>query len=360
MSTTSETTGSTTPDDTTGTAAGGAPGTAAGSTLEDRIYGCLAGGLIGDAMGAPGEGKTYTQIREQFGPDGIVDFEGTGTDDTAIREQLIDAILKADGDVTCDHFAQSFLDHRDKNYRLWYIPVKSAFHKFEAGLRLPAYAGWDNMQSSSTAMSIAPMGIVNACDPRRAALETLDVASAIHHGSSGFCRDAACAMAAAVAAAFDPDATVALIVDAATAHLLPISAGEMRHRIQVTLALAQETGGYEPFREAYYERHLYPTISDSRETVPATLAIFRLADGDPEAAIWMGANFGRDADTIATMAGGLAGAFRGASGLPQRWLAKVEANAAVTYRDVVPSLAAIVRARAARAEHYAQTVRRLL
>jgi ADP-ribosylglycohydrolase len=88
--------------------------------LEDKIYGCLLGGLIGDAMGAPTEGKTFEQIQERFGPGGVTDFEGVGTDDTAIREQLIDAIFKAGGDVTCDHFAQSFIDHRTKNYRLWY------------------------------------------------------------------------------------------------------------------------------------------------------------------------------------------------------------------------------------------------
>src|SRR4051794_33192902 len=70
--------------------------------LVDKIYGCLLGGLIGDAMGAPGEGKTFEQIQEQFGEDGITDFEGVGTDDTAIREQLIHAILTNNGYVTCD------------------------------------------------------------------------------------------------------------------------------------------------------------------------------------------------------------------------------------------------------------------
>ena len=326
------------------------------STLEDKIYGSLLGGLIGDAMGAPTEGKTYQQILETHGPGGVTDFEGVGTDDTAIREQLIDAIFQSDGDVTCDHFAQSFLDHRQKNYRLWYIPVRNAFHKFEAGLRLPAYAGWDNMQSSSTAMSISPMGILNACDPRRAALETLDVASVIHNGASGFCRDAACAMAAAVAAAFVPGATVKSVVVAATAHLLPISAGEMRHRIHVTLGMLKEFPDYASFRAAYYERHLYPTISDSRETVPATLALFQLAGGDPEQAIVYGASFGRDADTIGTMVGGLAGALHGASGLPRRWVEKVEANPDVTYRDLVPRLASLVRERADRASRYAGAV----
>jgi ADP-ribosylglycohydrolase len=329
------------------------------STLEEKIYGCLLGGLIGDAMGAPTEGKTYQQIEEQYGPQGVTDFSGVGTDDTAIREQLIDAIFKTGGDVTCDDFARSFIESRKRNYRLWYIPVRNAFHKFEAGLRLPAYAGWDNMQSSSTAMSISPLGIVNACAPRQAALETLDVASLIHNGASGFCRDAACAMAAAVAAAFSSDATPDSVVAAATAHLLPQSGQEMRDRILQTLDLATEAGSYARFREAYYARHLYPTISDSRETVPATLAIFRLAGGEPQPAIVNGANFGRDADTIATMVGGLVGALHGVSGLPAAWVEKVEANPEVRYREQAAELAAIVRRRAERAERYAAAVRLL-
>src|SRR5262249_59386733 len=96
--------------------------------------------------------------------------------------------------------------------------------------------------------------------------------------------------------------------------------------------------------------------SDSRETVPATLALFRLAGGDPEQVIRYGANFGRDADTIATMVGGLAGALRGVSGIPAEWVARVEANPDVRYREVVERLAGIVRQRAERAAAYAGTV----
>ena len=109
------------------------------STLEDKIYGCLLGGLIGDAMGALTEGTTFQQISDQFGPDGVTDFEGVGTDHTAIREQLIDAIVKAElepsgsGRVTCDEFAQSFRDHRAKNYRLWYA-TQSAVAAASSGM----------------------------------------------------------------------------------------------------------------------------------------------------------------------------------------------------------------------------------
>ena len=72
---------------------------------------------------------------------------------------------------------------------------------------MPAYAGWGNMQSSSSAMANSPMGIINACNPKQAALETMEIASFIHNGETGFCRDAACATAAAVATAFKPETT---------------------------------------------------------------------------------------------------------------------------------------------------------
>ncbi|HBM81572.1 MAG TPA: hypothetical protein DD426_12185 [Clostridiaceae bacterium] len=66
--------------------------------LFDKVYGCLLGGLIGDAMGAPAEGKTYRDIKEKFG--WIHDFKGSGTDDSAIRLILCEAIIGNDGYVT--------------------------------------------------------------------------------------------------------------------------------------------------------------------------------------------------------------------------------------------------------------------
>jgi hypothetical protein len=56
------------------------------------------------------------------------------------------------------------------------------------------------------------------------------------------------------------------------------------------------------------------------------LALFYLADGDPVKSIIYGANFGRDADTIATMVGALAGAYKGVEGLKPEWVNKVKSN----------------------------------
>ena len=71
---------------------------------------------------------------------------------------------------------------------------------------------------------------------------------------------------------------------------------------------------------------LQDVMCDSRETVPCVFALFYLADGDPVKSIIYGANFGRDADTIATMVGAMAGAFKGVEGLRKEWVEKVEAN----------------------------------
>lgn len=293
------------------------------SLLYKKIYGCLLGGLIGDAMGAPVEGWHYEKIEKQHGQ--ICDFKGEGTDDSAIKLILCKAIIENDGYAGPDEFARSFLSSRDK-YDLFFIPVKNMFHKLETGTCLPVDAGAGNMQSSSSAMSISPMGLINACDPRRAALETFQVAGLIHSGSTGFCRDAACAMSAAVAEAMKPDATVNSILRASVEYLNKKSAAEIRENIQRALDLADKAGEYGKFRKLFYGKMLREIICDSRETVPAELALFSLAKGNPVKAIIYSANFGRDADTIGTMAGSLAGAFRGAGALKPEWVKKIEAK----------------------------------
>ena len=316
--------------------------------LEGRIYGCLLGGLIGDAMGAPVEGKSYKEIQSVYGLDGVTDFEGDGTDDTAIREQLVHAIFAGDGYVTCDEFAASFLLYWKQNYGKWWTPVRNMAHKIQSRVALPVDAGYGNAPSSSSAMAISPMGILNAMNPRQAALETFDVAGLIHSGPSGFCRDAACAMAAAVAEAFRPGTTVEVIQDAAVRYLHPASGREMIGCIDRVREMARIYPDYPEFRDACYAGILREEQCDSRETVPVALALFGMAGEDPARAIRYAVNFGRDADTIGTMVGGLCGAFCGVEALPPDWVQRVEANPRVGYRVITLRLAELARCRARR------------
>jgi ADP-ribosylglycohydrolase len=286
--------------------------------LFDKVLGCLAGGVIGDAMGTPTEKLSYEEIDARFG--WVTSFQGAGTDDSALKHILCETIFRAHGHPTADMWGEDWLRNADTfiGSTLFFAPVVSTFWKLRGERALPREAGNGNMASSSSAMCISPMGIINAGNPRQAALETFEVASLIHHNSS---RDGACAIAAAVAEAFRPQADVDSVLEAAARYLPERSAQAMREALAATLALARSCGDYLEFRKRFHEQ-LPPTMhfTDSRETVPVALALVLLAKGDAEQAVIYGANFGRDADTIASMAGAVAGALRGASAFPTQWM----------------------------------------
>jgi len=281
------------------------------------------GGLIGDAMGAPVEGWNYPDIEAKH--NWIDTFDGSGTDDSAVKLIICRALIKHGGHITADELADSFLNNK-QYYNLFFIPVRNMLHKLEEKLCLPVDAGYGNMQSSSSAMAISPMGLINACDPRQAALETYEVAGLVHSGPAAFCRDGACVMAAAVAQAMVPGTTVDEIIEASVKYLHPQSSHVMLEHIREVMALARDLNDYKKFREAFYEKHLYSIICDSRETIPLTLALLYLSGGDPEACILNAANFGRDSDTVASMIGAISGAFKGVSGLKRAWVEQIESG----------------------------------
>ena len=292
------------------------------SLLFDKVYGSLICAHIGDAMGGPVENMTYDDITKKYG--WLEDFTGDGTDDTALLSILCKAIIDNMGRVTADELSQYLIQNRDKLY-LFFIPVKNAIRKIENALSLPVYAGMGNMPSSSIAMGISPVGIINACDPLRAAADAFDISGLIHGQEASFCRDGACAIAAAVACAMSPVAAVDTVIEASTRYLHIVSSKAMTDKINKALDLADKCTDYFDFRTRYYANSLYMIPCDARETVPCALCMFYLAKGDPEKTITYSVNFGRDADTIAAMAGAIAGAYSGASRIKTEWIDKLKA-----------------------------------
>jgi ADP-ribosylglycohydrolase len=331
-----------------------------GTVLYRKTLGCLIGGIVGDAMGTPCEGKTWQQIEQQLG--WVNDFTSDGTDDTVMKDLLAEALIKTDGHATLDDWAAEIIEgwewifgpKRDK----FFVSVIHMAHKLKRH-SVPRMAALGNMPSSSSAMCISPVGIVNACDPRAAAMQAYNLASLIHVHDVGFCQDGAAAMAAAVAEAFKPDATVDSVLDAATFYIPRLSGAEMLAAIERMLELAWQTRDYKAFRAAAYERggELFCRIKcDSRETVPITLALFYLADGDVERAITYGANFGRDADTIASMAGAIAGALRGVEAIKPEWIEKVKKYSKRDHSALAADLALVALRKRHAAADVAKTV----
>lgn len=314
--------------------------------LESHAFACLAYGVIGDAMGTPTENLEPAQIEERFG--WVESFEGDGTDDTIMRDLLAAALIRTDGFADADSWAEQWREQRDAIFGSkvgrFFPSVLHAAAKLRFGY-LPRSIAEGTMPSSSSAMAIAPVGIVNAGNPRAAAAQAMEIASLLHVTNVAFCQDGAAAVAAAIAEALVVGSTVDAVLEASTSYIKPWSGREMLSLIVAAQDLARTVVDYRTFREGYHQKFRQPIACDSRETVPAALAIVWLAKGDPGQAAVFGANFGRDADTIACMAAAICGALRGVSPLDVALIEKLPEESRKAQAELASRLAAVTRAK---------------
>ena len=320
------------------------------ATMRDRIYGCLIGGAIGDAMGAPAEDWHYADIRPTFGrissflPQPARSRDGAPgqiTDDTTLRHYMCLAIIGKGGRITPEDYAKVWLT--DLNPLRLFFTERIVLEKLKLGMS-PWETGRGQPLADAAIMAVAPIGIINAGDPAQAYQDGF-VVSSIHQ--DGIERDAAAAAAAGFAAALMPGATTTTVLDAMADH----ASFDARRLVTIGRELAAETGDVDRFTEQFYLRFLdrsFPrppawvwdkdrTVSPtSREVLPIVAGMFQLCDGQPAACISAGASVGRDADTIATVLGGLSGALRGAGAIPPDWIVQSEAANVDFFREVSP------------------------
>src|SRR5580692_6573515 len=179
------------------------------SRFERHALACLTFGVIGDAMGTPTENLEPAEIEQRFG--WVDSFEGDGTDDTILRDMIASALIRTGGYANADHWAGEWREQHQAIFGSkvgrFFPSVLHAVAKLRFGYT-PRTIAEGTMPSSSSAMAIAPVGIVNAGNPRAAAAQAMEIASLIHVTDVAFCQDGAAAIAAAVAEALMSDATV--------------------------------------------------------------------------------------------------------------------------------------------------------
>jgi ADP-ribosylglycohydrolase len=302
--------------------------------LLDAIYGCLIGGAIGDALGAPVENWHFRDVRRVHGK--VTEFlpqparsrdggPGQITDDTTLRHYLCLAIVERGGRVTPDDYGRIWLERMEPN-RL-FMTERLVLEKLRLGM-----SAWDTgrgqLGADAAVMSIGPIGIVNAGDPRQAYGDAYAVAG-IHQ--DGLERDAAATMAAAQAVAVVPGAHAQDVIAAMLEH----STFAVRRLVARGKALAETCGSADEIAERFYATMLDPSFPTppgegydpqrsvaptSHEVVPAVTALLLHCEGAADRCLVEGASFGRDADTIASVLGCLAGALTGAGGIPPDWI----------------------------------------
>lgn len=337
------------------------------AALDERITGALVGAAVGDALGGPVEGYSPEQILQRHGGrvHGVV---GPWNGDAWRTARPIAPYHKGDGHVTDDTLMAHALvrvyatvrDHLDA-YAVaehlvpdlmtaprWIpeleaeaLPLQRIFlaekwlvARLHYGHVDPREAGVGNIVNCGAAMYMAPVGLVNAANPEGAYAEALDVAGA-HQSSYG--REAAGVFAAAVAAACAPDATP----DSVVAACLSLAKDGTRAAIEQVCEVAARHTDFEsalrPLRDAVapYDTvgpdYRSPSLAARRpsrlhaiEELPVALGMLLVSGGDHRHAVLGAVNYGRDCDSIATMAGALAGAL--GAPVPEDW-AKTVAEA---------------------------------
>ncbi|MER7621406.1 ADP-ribosylglycohydrolase family protein [Streptomyces sp. NPDC126503] len=335
-------------------------------TLDDRITGSLIGAAVGDALGGPVEGYTPAQILERHGGrvTGIVGpwnggewrtarplapyHKGDGhvTDDTLMTHALIRVYVKVrdhlDAYAVADHLVPELMDAP-----VWIpeleaeaLPLQRIFlaekwivTRLHYGHADPREAGTGNIVNCGAAMYMAPVGLVNAAHPAAAYAEALDVAGA-HQSSYG--REAAGVFAAAVAAACAPGATPRTVVETALslakdgtrAAIEAVAEAADRHR-DFESALVPLRAAVAPF-DSVGPDYRTPSLGARRpsrlhaiEELPIALGMLLVGEGDYRRTVLGAVNYGRDCDSIATMAGAIAGALHGEPAVPADWAKEV-------------------------------------
>lgn len=305
--------------------------------LFKKVFGCLAGGAIGDNLGRPAEGWHYKDIDAKKGrledpwemsdktKGGDSNFE-VGTDDTALSQILCHTYIKKGGPITVEDYGEMWL--KEMNPKKFFFCMKNTYELLKKGI--PARAtGVFNIVTGSGLMAISPVGIYNACDPDRAYTDALDIASMYQRDLDMYIPGV---IAAAIAEAFRPNATVDSVIETAirVAPDKPIITFDERpiNSLKETLIKVTEISSkYKDVfsvRKALYTNFLQWDPIDPQEVFALAFGIFKASGGDTRMAIIGGANIGRDADTISSLNGQLCGALNGASSIPKPWMEDLE------------------------------------
>lgn len=287
----------------------------------ERVYGALIGQAVGDALGAPTEGLTRPQIVERYGwVSDFVDDDPAGTDDTEYAVLTARLILAHGSKLTAEDVAAAWTENLVNQVGGFYgggFSEMTAINNLRKGLA-PPVTGSDNheMWSDGAAMRIAPVGILCAGDPAGAARLAAVEAQVSHAKDGVYCAQVIAAGVAAAMTAHSWEDVVQAALGAAPPDSW--SARTIGRAIEIGSAHLDLGVALDELYEQISIFH-YPFADVGPEATALALGVFVAARGEYIPAVLGGTNIGRDADTIAAMAGSMAGALHGSEAVPEKW-----------------------------------------
>lgn len=220
-------------------------------------------------------------------------------------EDLADVWLR---DIDVDRFGY-LLSPEDE---ITYLSLQAGVPPWEVGRFSPSPG------SIATARMMLPVGLVNPGDSRAAARSARDLGQLkdIRGQSRNYGVAVGAAVAAGAAAAMPPDASVQTVTDA----VLEALPRQVAETVERTLELADGATDWHDLSGVVGTPGDRRHPREAVETLASAMALFHLADGDPEQAVVSSVNLGSGSDARAYVAGGLAGALRGIDAVPSGWV----------------------------------------
>lgn len=291
---------------------------------EEKATGCLMGLAIGDALGDIGRTDEY---RQKFGIITNMVDGAKSTDDTEFGLLTAKTLIDNDGELSRENVLEAWKKYilaeggvHDRGGR----PLYGAAANIQRGME-PPLSGRDNVMNDDdgAAMRIAPIGIVCAGDPEKAAAMA-KIEAEISHFEDGIW--AAQAVAASIAVAM-VDGTTDEIINAGLKFIPEDS--WLGRRMVKAIALWDNVPEIEGCWENLHTDFWTPSHSVAPEAIPQTYAIIHYTKTDFKRGLFWSANFGRDADTITAIVGAVSGAKHGIKTIPKDWVEKIRKPAGV-------------------------------
>jgi poly(ADP-ribose) glycohydrolase ARH3 len=280
-----------------------------------RFLGCLLGQALGDGLGAPYEGMPADHVFWSFGPASDLVRNPDGdllryTDDTQMMIAVAESLVEH-GEIIEDALAQAFVSHYDpeRGYGPGARRIIEAMAAGGDGRQLAATIFPGGSLGNGAAMRAAPIGLFFCHDLDMVAEQARLSALPTHVHPLGI--------------------EGAQILALAVALVVREEGFDRREFYRMLLARARS----EEFRWALKaasrlrKRHSLGFLGSSLEahrSVVTAIACFAVAPDCYEDVIARAISLGDDTDTLAAMAGALAGAHLGIEGIPAPLLAQLE------------------------------------
>ena len=291
-------------------------------TKLSRAKGAMAGLAIGDALGRPVEGLSAEEIRKNYGS--ISDFLSQtpgGSDDTEYAILTGRALVKYGSSITAEDFAREWLEqvcYQSEEFLGAGFSESSAIANLKSGLLPPQSGKHIHSWSDGLAMRVAPIGIVGTGDIEKTKRITIADGQVSHSGEG---IHSGVAIATAISAAMSGK-NYRETFDIAQ-QSIPENSWTYRNIEDVKKIVTEnETEEVHVIADkllAKIATHDYSFADLAPEAASLALSALLYGRGDFVRTLLFAVNLGRDADTIAAMAGAMVGTIVGYEAIPEHW-----------------------------------------